>query len=72
MVAIDISAEIAALCEKFGVVYENVAEMILRPTEAEVTVYKLNENGSEYVVLDKGAPDYGEAAVDNLRYSVRT
>ncbi len=66
----DISAEIAALCDKLGLLPKNVAWIRFEPTEVTARVFLTNEDGAKYVVIDA---DGREGVADETRaFSVRT
>ena len=63
---LDISKELKALCEKFGVEYSAVSEIVIRPGEACVTVHKLKRNKHGRFYLDESEPS------TELRFDIRT
>ena len=51
---VDISAEVKSICEALDLEYHHVAELLVLPGEAKVTVYLQNEDGKKYVDRKSG------------------
>lgn len=55
------------ICRRLGLEPSLVAEVVLRPGSADVTLYQLNEHGSKFV-----DPETGRAATETREYLITT
>lgn len=51
---IDIHDPLLEICNRLGLTYEHVAEIVLQPLSLTATVFTSNENGRLHVDLDTG------------------
>lgn len=64
---LDLADDIAAICRKLELEPTHVAEITIRPADAEALVYLNNSKGKKYV-----DPETGAIAMGRLKFKVRT